>query len=128
MHVFPVTVENGKLKILHPDRWEAFKRTLKDGRYKLIVKPMKQQRTLDQNSYYWGVVLPTIADETGHDVNELHDIFKQRFLQRKTVTFNNKDYEVTGSSTDLSTQEFSEYIERIKAEMALFEIIIPEAE
>lgn len=97
------------------------------------VRREKNKRTLDQNAYYWGVVLKTISIDTGHTEQELHDILKS-FIPKKTLPFIKKDGSIVNipvprSTTELSTGEFSEYIERIRAKFAMeFGIIIPEAE
>ena len=79
------------------------------------------------------MVLKTISIDTGHTEQELHDILKA-YIPKKTIPFTKKDGSIINvavprSTTELSTAEFSEYIERIRAKFAMeFGIIIPEAE
>lgn len=92
----------------------------------VAIGKRRRQRSLPQNSWYWGVVLPVIAHETGHSAEELHEIFKRMFLTRKIIKYRNKDFQLPGTTTDLNTMEFSEYVERVRAEAALMGINIPD--
>lgn len=71
-------------------------------------------RSLNQNRYYWGVVLTIIAESTGHTTEEVHDAVKELFLPRKFVTLGNNEVEVAKSTTELTTDEFNLYLERIR--------------
>ena len=79
------------------------------------VKNVK--RTLSQNSYYWGVVLKVIADETGNSAEMLHEYFKSEFLDNRFVE--NKVFEKTVireiSTTELDSKVFTCYIEKIRS-------------
>ena len=123
---FPATIEKGDLKLLDRDRFITFIKAQRDGNYSLIVKPWRRPRSNQQNAWYWGVVLPLIADATGHTCEELHEIFKRMFLPKQVVMFNEVEYELPGSTTILNTAEFTEYVERVRTEAANMGIIIPD--
>lgn len=132
-HLFYGKLVGGKVVF---DNRKIFEKTLaqyEDGKIIVEVRREKNKRTLDQNAYYWGVVLKTISIDTGHTEQELHDILKG-FIPKKTLPFIKTDGSIVNipvprSTTELSTAEFSEYIERIRAKFAMeFGIIIPEAE
>ena len=74
-----------------------------------VIKPHKSERTLPQNSYYWGVVVRTLADELGYCQEDMHMALRIKFLaeDRGGLT-------VPKSTTKLDTQEFEEYLERIR--------------
>lgn len=95
------------------------------------VKPLKK-RSLKQNRYYWGVVVPMIQHRlsdlgyTRADLikdqhptlllrDDVHDFLKANFNQTEIVDL---DGSVIGKTTrptrDLSSIEFTEYIEVIK--------------
>ena len=63
---------------------------------------------MDQNEYYWGVVLETLSD-TGYSTEELHEIFKFKFLQDKI-----KHHSIIKSTSQLDTKEMEEYLENIR--------------
>lgn len=72
-------------------------------------------RSLRQNKWYWGVVLTTIAESTGNTTEDLHVVLKEMFLPRKFITLGTKEVEVRKTTTDLSTDEFSKYLEALSA-------------
>lgn len=79
-------------------------------------------RSLDQNAYYWGVVLTLIAEHTGYETDELHELFKQRF-NPMTVLGDT----IGGSTKKLGTSGFSAYVERIRRfALTELQIDIPE--
>ncbi len=90
------------------------------------IRDYKKPRTLDQNRYYWGVVLKTIADDVGEDVESLHEYFAEKYLLQEVREIFGNDVKIRKSTTKLSTKEFNEYIEKIRAEMAQFGFIIPD--
>lgn len=95
---------------------------------KLVIEDKK--RTLPQNSLYWAY-LHIISRETGNDIEDLHYSFRFSFLEPQLIEVS--DFKEGGrtmvaelrSTTSLSKQEFSDYMERICAETG---IPIPNAE
>jgi len=79
-----------------------------------ISKPAST-RSLRQNSYYWGVVLTIIAQETGHSTEEIHLAVKDMFLPRKFLKLGSRETEIRKTTTDLTPTEFSLYIEQVRA-------------
>ena len=71
-------------------------------------------RTNPQNKYYFGVVLALISSETGHTPDECHEIFKAKFIPIKQLRVGGKIYHIPGSTKELMTVEFNEYIEKIR--------------
>lgn len=95
----------------------------------LSVQPLEDARSLQQNKFYWGVVLRQISEQAqvegiGANADGWHLYFKKMFLgyqftkvkepgkKRKTVKRELR------STTDLSVRQFAEYIERIQAHAA----------
>ena len=86
----------------------------------------KPKRTEQQNRYYWGVYLPLIAKETGESkIERLHNLFKGEFLTIKIVKVLGKPVREIKSTTDLSVNDFTEYIMKIEA---MTEIAAPPTE
>ena len=54
-------------------------KTLKGG-YAIQVKKHRENRSLAFNRYYWSVVIPYIAMETGYTKEEMHDVLRRMFL------------------------------------------------
>jgi hypothetical protein len=83
------------------------------------------KRSGDQNAWYW-VILEQISKDTGNSVDDLHRLFKGLFLPKKTVKLCGKEYVMSGSTTELNKTQFGEYIEKIRAHVAPFGIVIPD--
>lgn len=115
---FEGDVVDGKLKLLNTTK-EAIARwvsTFKNGTHlDIIIRKHKAQRTLDQNAYYWGVVVNILADYFGYEEEEMHEELKRLFnpVESKITP----GVMIGGSTTKLSTEEFfcgeTSYVERI---------------
>jgi hypothetical protein len=87
-----------------------------DGKHITITVSKKgKPRSLNQNAYMWAVVYEYIADETGHSPEEVHAAMKQLFLPRQFLPFGGHTVEMAKSTTDLSTEEFESFIERVRS-------------
>jgi hypothetical protein len=99
-----------------------------------IPKRVRATRSQQANRYYWGVVLEGLSDYTGYTPEELHELMKCKFLPKdKAFTNGNgiviESYVIGGSTTELDTQAFSDYVNKIRdwASSAL-NCYIPEAD
>lgn len=91
----------------------------------IIFRKKKKHRSTEQNRYYWGVVVPCVLDafiELGNDLQAgnkdhielIHDFLKRRCLPaRQVCDAQGELVELTPSTTDLSTTEMMDYIERV---------------
>ena len=70
----------------------------------------KSKRSIQQNSYYHGVVIKAMANEYGCFPNEMHEMMKQEFLRLEDMEINGKKYIITKSTTKLKTDEMEEYL------------------
>ncbi len=80
---------------------------LKDWIYE--IKPFKNDRTILQNRYLRGWVYGTIAEYMWEDTDYVHWVMGMKFLLDKT-----KKAPYVRSTASLTTQEFSEYVEKIR--------------
>ena len=108
-------VMGGKLKFSTNQKsiLERWLNCLNGKAVEMVIKVYRNKRTIPQNSYYWGIVLSMIADSTGYTTEELHEFFKRLYL-KKIITIGGVDYEVSESTKKLNTEQFSQYIEKIK--------------
>ncbi|MBK7885165.1 MAG: hypothetical protein IPJ81_16280 [Chitinophagaceae bacterium] len=98
---------------------EAFNQ-LKDGKHLVTVKDMRK-RSIPQNAYYWGVVVPMVKKglyDAGYDevtTNEdAHEVMKHIHLRKRIVSKQTGDViDISNSSAKLSIPEFNIYIEAI---------------
>ena len=92
-------------------------RTFKTGAHvDITIKKHSEKRTNDQNRYYWGVVIPILADYFGHDnAEDMHEDLKREFNPVKSKI--DTDKTIGGTTTIMSTEEFfcgeTSYVERI---------------
>jgi hypothetical protein len=70
----------------------------------------RQMRSIVQNNYYWGVVIDILSDFTGYDPEEMHNALRHKFLTYENI----KGLPTTLSTTQLKTNEFEDYLERIR--------------
>ena len=116
-HIAPIflgEVRNGSLAIRDRPRLERWIKSLDGKAIQLVVKPMRRTRSLPQNAWYWSGVLGPIADYTGMTPEETHEAMKMMF-RKKIITANGRRIETVDSTASMSTGEFSEFIERVRA-------------
>lgn len=122
------TIQFGRLSLEDQDAYDGYLLSL-EGEVEVVVRKRSKQRTLNQNQYYWGVVVRLIADETGHSSDEIHEMLKMMFL-KDLIEIKGDMYETIKSSSSLDTRGFSkDYIDRIKFwALDKLNLIIPEAD
>jgi len=112
-------IKKGKLDIVDHER-EAMGRwcrTFKDGtRVDIVIRKHSEKRTDQQNKYYWGTVVPILAEYFGHDNKEdLHNDLKLKFNPVESKI--QKGSVIGGTTTKMSTTEFmasdDSYVEKI---------------
>ena len=82
--------------------------------YRVEIKEHRDKRSSNANGYLWGVVYATIAQETGFSSDELHEIFKGKFLTTdKVLKQTGQVFSVPGSTADLDKVQFGEYLDNV---------------
>lgn len=84
-----------------------------EGEVEVTIKKYKKDRTEPQNNFYWGVVIDILSNALGYETDEIHEILKNMFL-KKWVDIKGKEYLIIKSTKSLKTDEFTEYIEKIR--------------
>ena len=80
----------------------------KDGWYMFTLTKPKSNRTNKMNAYYWGVMLKMIAEETGHDDDDLHVLMKMKFgVQEFVYISNDATYEEDSAEIPKSTAKYT---------------------
>ena len=84
-------------------------------------------RSNGQNRWYYGVVLPMIAEATGDDEASVHEALLLKFASRRTKGKDKRfSLMVPKRSRSMSTGEFSEYVEKVRRWAAGFGLNIPD--
>lgn len=132
MFKFHTTVTSGNLKITDRPSFTSLVATLKDGEYIMTIEKKKRKRSLNQNSYLFGVVVEMVWKglcDLGHEVSkeETHEFLKATFNYKEIVNEQTGEiYRIPLSTATLSTVEFNEYVERVVRWAAEFlGIVIP---
>lgn len=86
----------------------------KDGEIlTMVLTKRKPKRTLAQNNYYW-VYMTLLSEETGADSEDLHALFKKKFISNRKVNVMGEVVEREGTTTNLSRLDFGDYIRKIE--------------
>jgi hypothetical protein len=107
-------------------------RSLNGKTVEITIKEQKKVRSLKQNAYYFGYVLPPIVNlfqGWGNNVNaeQVHEYLKKE-VGKLTDTLILPDGETdtyTLSSADLSTIAFEEYLQKVRMWAQDWDLIIP---
>lgn len=119
--------EDGTLLLESPSDYEKQLEKLKGRRVKLELRRAQPARTLNQNSWYWGVMLKAAAEQTGNDLDDIHQELKARHLPPEVrVVLGNR--RATYTTTDLTVEEMSTYLEKCRATLAQFGVEVEECE
>lgn len=99
---------------------------LQEGEYLVRVSKRRQSRSLNQNAYYWGVVVKMLAEEFGYDPQDMHEALKYKFLASSIQLENGEFLFFPKQSSELNTIEFEDYLEKIRIWAIMeFNILIP---
>ena len=108
--VFNGSVTKGNLSV--EGRYYKYLLSL-EGAVEVIVRKPKKGRSIRQNSYYFGIIVSMISEETGHEPDEIHEILKSMFLTQHTEIMGiGADY--VKSTTSLSTVEMEDYLSKCR--------------
>lgn len=107
-------------KIMNMPELRKFFNEMKDGRHLLTSKDFRK-RSLQQNAYYWAVVVPMVRRglfDAGFDeaINDeiAHEVIKRVHLKKEIVSKQTGDMiEIPGSTTKLSIPEFNDFLEKV---------------
>lgn len=90
----------------------------------VVFERKKHSRSREQLGYLWGVVYPLIAEHTGHSTEDLHEVFKAKYLHHRVI-WRGADMLLPGSTSVLTANEMAEFITNVIQEANELEIEIP---
>lgn len=122
---FTGKVEQGRLILDDPERWKAYLSGLVGRRFEVSIQPERKHRTSAQNRYYWSVVVPLFGEWTGEDKDDAHETLKSIHLMVDSILPTGELVRKPGRSSELSTVEFSEYVERVCVWLAQQGVFVP---
>lgn len=115
-----VTVKAGKLQFADPGFFACNLSALEGQTIKVTFEEKFSQRSIDQNSYYHGVIIPHVCQglqDLGFDnysADFAHSLIKCRFLSEVLYTDEAGDQVIKlGSTTRLSKKAFAVLVEEV---------------
>lgn len=122
-------VTKGQVVFADPVAWRAAVAKHEGRDVWVTVVRQQHARTMEQNRYYWGVVVDSIAGYIGEGREETHELLKAQFLPgREIELLDGKRLKMAGTTRVLSIEEFTGYIERVRVWSAQFlGLSIPDA-
>jgi hypothetical protein len=127
----PAEIRKGKLCVKNAGEFSAALGRFRDGPVMVTVERKYATRSSLQNRWYWGQVVGLVAEHTGFTPDEMHEIYKAKFIP-KDVAIADGNGEVVmelvigGSTTRMDTVQFSEFCERIREWAATIGVVIPD--
>lgn len=111
--VFTGTVKGCDLEYDEPKKLKQYLCNDISGGVEIVITKPRNQRSIDQNRYYWGVVVKMIAEERGEDRDSVHRFLKTKFL-RIVAEFDGNEFDYVRSTKSLSTTEWEEYMRKCR--------------
>jgi hypothetical protein len=113
------SVTSGALTIRDRGVFAQALKAMRDGEVLVRIERAKATRSGQQNRWYWGCVVKLVADHTGYTPDEIHEIYKAKFIPKELAILDgNGDvtdkFVLGGSTTQLSVEDFASYCERIR--------------
>ncbi len=131
--VASASVKAGKLFIANRRDFDRQIAQFKDGwQLEVTIQRRRATRSIQANAYYWGVVLRALSEHTGYTPDEIHDICKAKFLPKRLAIQDGNgevvgEFVLGGSTRALNTNEFHDYVERIRQWASELDCYIPDA-
>lgn len=103
--------KDGKLEFENIGAFARKLAELKGERVQVSIERRKKRRSIAENNYYWGVVIPILCEWSGYSEDEMHDSLKEKFL----YTFDERTgLARIGSTANLTTTEFEKLMTHIR--------------
>jgi len=108
------------------DDCKKFIDSLDEGdKWEVVIQERVKQRTKAQNRLYWSWVKP-IADYCGYTKKQMHYELRLKFLGEESWTTNKGEVRSEPiSTTDLTVEEFAEFLNKIDLLARKFNIVLP---
>lgn len=95
-----------------------------DGVYRVTIEKYVKNRSQAQSRLMW-LWLGIISNDTGESPENLHQVFKLRFLGTEKIQSMGYSIEIPKSTTKLTTQEFTDYLDKIEGLALSIDIRLP---
>ncbi|MFZ4441066.1 MAG: hypothetical protein ACOYOS_21860 [Syntrophales bacterium] len=109
--IFAGTIDKGKLILDQPQRYLVQLSALNGKKIELILRKRRSQRSIQQNSAYWGLAVEILCNHTGYDKETMHAALKHKFASHVDGV---SGLTVVESTTKMDTKRFMKYYEDIQ--------------
>lgn len=106
---------------------EHIKNLSKDIVWDVEIKKHRKDRSQAQSRLMW-MWLGIIGNDTGNSPENLHEILKLKFLGTEKIKSLGYELEIPKSTTKLTTQEFTDYLDKIEGLALSIDIRLPHPE
>ncbi len=101
-------------------------------RLNVTIKPYRKKRSVDQNAYYWGVIIKVLAEHTGYTPAEMHEEILGAYVgwESRTIKGHSREYprRRTTFPDTMETVDFAGLIETGISIAIDLGIVIPQPE
>ena len=101
--------------------------TLRDGTYTVTIKRKPIKRSIPQNALMW-MWFACISQETGMSQQDIHDTYCSMFLSTAKMAVNGRICHVVRGTSQISRDEFNEFLSKVQADAAEMGITLPSPE
>ena len=126
-------VVGGKLEFKHKSVFLHDVHKLRDGDYILTLEKKNKKRSIFQNQFYWGVIIPLVKQglyDNGYELTTelVHEYLKSNFSIKEIVNEHSGEIlKLIGSTSEMTTTDMMLYFEKIMQWSAEYlNVIIPE--
>lgn len=103
--------EEGRLTLDDPAAFARARATLRGQDVQVLIEPKHKPRSLAENNYYWGVIIPMVSGLLGRPEKETHIDLRAEFLSEYDKLHN--IYHIKSTSV-MSTSDFEKYMSNIR--------------
>lgn len=100
---------NGKLTLNNERSFKDKLIEFEGKEVEIRIKVRTNNRSKEQNSLYWKWI-NILSNETGFQVEEMHELVKYKFLQRNVVNNDGVEEVMLKSTTTLTVSEFNKFM------------------
>ena len=106
------TIKKGNLILNNKRRFKDNLLEYEGKEVEIRIRERKNKRTNEQNSLYWKWI-EVISKSLGYTREEMHELIKYKFLKRSTIKKNGVEEVKLKSTTTLTVNEFSQFMNDI---------------
>lgn len=128
-------IQHGRLKVRNRLTLDEQVAGLRHGdEVELRIERKHATRSLNQHAWYWGCLVQLVSEHTGYSPDEIHEIYKAKFLPKRLAVLNGNgdirgEFVIGGTTTRLNKLEFGEFCEAIRRWAAEeLDVVIPDPE